>query len=113
MTNLTRCNTCYITSKQMKVCSRCNIIRYCSRECQSQDWSNHKLICIKSTKQKHNKIVDMYEYIDVLHCFVCGSIEAQCILIKLDIGTICNKCQHIHVNDTDKILNYISLNDYI
>ena len=27
-------------------CSQCNMVRYCSRECQKQDWKKHKKICI-------------------------------------------------------------------
>lgn len=27
-------------------CSRCNIARYCSRECQKEDWKEHKKRCI-------------------------------------------------------------------
>ena len=28
-------------------CSRCRVPRYCSRECQSQHWPQHKLVCKK------------------------------------------------------------------
>lgn len=28
-------------------CTRCNKIRYCSRECQISDWSRHKKFCFK------------------------------------------------------------------
>jgi hypothetical protein len=27
------------------VCSRCQAVRYCSRECQRTDWKAHKLVC--------------------------------------------------------------------
>ena len=30
-----------------KVCSRCKVTYYCSRECQLEDWPNHKKICKK------------------------------------------------------------------
>ena len=26
-------------------CSRCSIVRYCSRRCQKRDWKRHKLLC--------------------------------------------------------------------
>ena len=28
-------------------CGRCKIVRYCSRECQRDEWRSHKLICKK------------------------------------------------------------------
>jgi hypothetical protein len=27
------------------VCSRCEVVRYCSRECQRADWKAHKPVC--------------------------------------------------------------------
>jgi hypothetical protein len=49
------CNTCHLTSNQLKrklkLCSRCNNIRYCSSHCQQLDWKNHKIIC---TNYKYN-----------------------------------------------------------
>jgi hypothetical protein len=30
---------------KFKVCGKCKCIRYCSQECQKEDWSNHKLLC--------------------------------------------------------------------
>ena len=28
------------------VCSRCQVVRYCSRECQLADWKAHKPACV-------------------------------------------------------------------
>ena len=33
--------------KDLKYCSRCNVIKYCSKECQVFDWKKHKQICYK------------------------------------------------------------------
>ncbi len=33
-----------IEAKLLK-CTRCKLAAYCSRECQAQDWSRHKLVC--------------------------------------------------------------------
>lgn len=43
------CNVCY--NIYSKVCVRCKSIRYCSRECQIKDWSNHKPICKVNFKE--------------------------------------------------------------
>ena len=37
------CNRC--RSQAVKLCGRCKVVKYCSRECQSQDWKEHKKIC--------------------------------------------------------------------
>ncbi|KAJ7203630.1 hypothetical protein GGX14DRAFT_461666 [Mycena pura] len=31
--------------RKMKMCARCNVVRYCSKSCQRLDWSAHKLYC--------------------------------------------------------------------
>ncbi|KAJ6491909.1 hypothetical protein C8R45DRAFT_989899 [Mycena sanguinolenta] len=31
--------------RKMKMCARCNVVRYCSKSCQRSDWSEHKLYC--------------------------------------------------------------------
>lgn len=29
----------------LKRCSRCHVVQYCSRECQTADWNSHKIVC--------------------------------------------------------------------
>lgn len=41
------CFTCQKQSDACKVCSGCKSIRYCSTECQSKDWKEHKKVCGK------------------------------------------------------------------
>ena len=38
------CHFCGINAK-VRLCSDCKVTRYCSRECQKSDWSEHKLFC--------------------------------------------------------------------
>ena len=38
------CNTCHISGK-FKKCSGCEKVYYCSKECQRQDWKEHKKTC--------------------------------------------------------------------
>ena len=40
-----RCFTCYSKNEKNKKCSGCNLVYYCSKECQIQEWLEHKKIC--------------------------------------------------------------------
>lgn len=53
-------NHCFVCKKtNSKLCSRCNLVFYCSRECQLIDRSVHKEICKKPQRQlNHNDNVD-------------------------------------------------------
>ena len=33
--------------KALKLCQRCHAVRYCSKECQTADWLQHKLVCVR------------------------------------------------------------------
>ncbi|KAF8850178.1 hypothetical protein BDZ45DRAFT_679979 [Acephala macrosclerotiorum] len=46
------CNTCLL-KKKVKLCTGCRTISYCSKECQTRDWQNHKKYC-KQQKQKQS-----------------------------------------------------------
>jgi hypothetical protein len=37
------CGRCGVAAKLC--CAKCNKVAYCNKECQIQDWSNHKLVC--------------------------------------------------------------------
>lgn len=39
------CSLCRETTKKLKVCARCQVVFYCSPECQKKDWKNHKSEC--------------------------------------------------------------------
>jgi tetratricopeptide (TPR) repeat protein len=36
----------------MKLCSRCKKVGYCNKDCQVDDWSAHKLVCINALSSK-------------------------------------------------------------
>ena len=41
----------YGLNVQLSACSRCKLIKYCSKECQTQDWKKHKSICNSITNK--------------------------------------------------------------
>jgi hypothetical protein len=59
--------TCLPNSKEtLKLCSRCKIVSYCSKECQAKDWPDHKKHCkvlaeLRKDKAKVSEIVKNFE----------------------------------------------------
>ena len=53
--NMESCRTCKKTadtSKTLSLCAGCHSVRYCSRDCQKQDWKLHKKVCKPCFKDK-------------------------------------------------------------
>ena len=49
------CNTCkQQNTPQLYLCSKCTSIKYCSSECQSDDYSSHQLFCNEIVKYNKN-----------------------------------------------------------
>lgn len=41
----TMCFYCFKESDSLKRCSKCKLVKYCSRDCQAQDWREHEIEC--------------------------------------------------------------------
>jgi len=46
------CGKCGKEAENMKKCSACKMIRYCSPECQKGDWKAHKKSCKKAAEKE-------------------------------------------------------------
>ena len=53
--NCWHCGADAIHRKKFKKCSGCYQVRYCSKECQRNDWSAHKNICRRLHGSECNK----------------------------------------------------------
>ncbi|GFH52320.1 hypothetical protein CTEN210_08796 [Chaetoceros tenuissimus] len=45
----------------LRACTRCKVVLYCSRECQTRHWKHHKLVCkrIADTRKDKDQIAEM------------------------------------------------------
>lgn len=57
--SLIKCNICE-QKLNLKKCSNCKIVSYCSVDCQRKDWNDHKILC-KMTENDRNKSDDLME----------------------------------------------------
>ena len=46
------CENCDKETSKMQKCSRCRLVRYCSRDCQLADWKEHKKACKKAAARE-------------------------------------------------------------
>lgn len=49
------CETCWTVTDDLKKCSRCKLVSYCSKKCQIESWSDHKHDCLGQKDNKNNK----------------------------------------------------------
>lgn len=51
-TVITVCHNCHTPNSNLMWCSKCHAVKYCSKDCQRANWSNHKINCNKHLKPK-------------------------------------------------------------
>ena len=49
------CAQCHTTGFDLRKCSRCRLVHYCSKDCQAKNWPIHKSYC---KYQEQNKTDD-------------------------------------------------------
>jgi hypothetical protein len=69
------CGYCKTKSYDLKRCSGCRLVSYCSKACQSSAWPDHSLTCTKLNRKKNMliKIVDNFQRL--LEIYTCVSIS--------------------------------------
>lgn len=57
--NKGNCSVCY--REGLNKCSKCNVVRYCSVECQKMDWTKHKTYCSKYKFENQSDLGKLYK----------------------------------------------------
>ena len=52
MTRTYRCDQCFQFKSRMHRCAGCLTKLYCGKDCQQQDWTVHKLGCVKNGRKR-------------------------------------------------------------
>ena len=61
-----KCANCAEESDKMKQCSVCKVSKYCSKECQSQAWPEHKKTCSPPKPKPEPAKIDSYTLFDII-----------------------------------------------
>src|ERR1035438_9094692 len=56
LTNSFECINCRKIEPKY-TCSKCKEVHYCSKECQTSDWSSHKIICSELASMSDRKMI--------------------------------------------------------
>lgn len=90
--NIGQKNECFSCGKEMKrllLCSRCKNVKYCSGECQKEDWVNHKKKCtnlsLKSSFSLNDKTIKVNQ--SNFH-LIEGGINKICKLLSLSFDAL-------------------------
>ncbi len=92
--------------KALQLCDGCRKIRYCSKECQRQDWSRHKSECVKKEKKKsEDRKEERKEDLAIKYCQKCEANDKEVAALKncdlcFDTTMYCQNCieDHTHNN---------------
>lgn len=89
------CSLCKVEKENMSTCSKCKIVLYCSKECQTNDWEKHKVSCgteqrkygIKTT-QAANILTQNESFIKIMSsiCHLHYNTKEKLILSLLETG---------------------------
>lgn len=79
------CIVCKITKNNVYRCGQCLGIRYCSKECQIQDWARHKVYC----SQKDNTLIKSLQiFIPPTFSLLIIELQAGCFFAIYESSSI-------------------------
>ncbi|KIM84416.1 hypothetical protein PILCRDRAFT_87769 [Piloderma croceum F 1598] len=75
---------CDCTGADLKKCTKCTIVKYCSQECQVSDWPVHKVIYrTPPDDAKHRDILSAFNVLSDRNLDLFGSISYYALLLHL------------------------------
>jgi hypothetical protein len=87
MSTIIKCNNPSCTqTTNLKYCARCNLIKYCSKECQISNWLAHKRTCsiLKADDLKTESIMKKYNLDSSNVNYVLGQITKKLFVDVID-----------------------------
>ncbi|XP_034299519.2 uncharacterized protein [Magallana gigas] len=98
------CNFCNIKSHQPKKCTGCKAVSYCSKECQTQDWSQrHKNECKKIRNEERQS------FPDVNRETMINKVEATAVSKDLEFCPVCGYTGKLKLCQRCKKIKYCSV----
>ncbi len=86
-----RCMNCFTHRRKMKKCQKCQLVYYCSVECQKANWLDHNKICgVKHLKMMENPPIFRVENT----CMTCHDIKPK---MKFKTCGICRRVYYCSV----------------
>lgn len=97
VTEVFACNQCLTLSAKLKYCGRCRGVKYCSPECQTLAWPEHKLTCktenFESSKFATRKIRAVFDDPKLFSFFcafhhLCTKLGWRYLYVHIDGDTV-------------------------
>ncbi|KAJ6504444.1 hypothetical protein DFH09DRAFT_1335327 [Mycena vulgaris] len=92
--------------RKMKMCAKCNVVRYCSKACQRADWKEHKLYCQISPIMDIGGWMDKHESI-----FRWALIEA--LKVRTDPSKLLNYGLWVDISRMDRLVKGITPSPFL
>ena len=90
-----KCENCNDTKKNISRCIKCKSVYYCSKACQTMNWSIHKAECKTIRVQRNKAALRIQHFIKFMHL----SISAQQQELNTHVGVkILDRCFHCGQN---------------
>ena len=91
------CGRCSVSGSDMRSCSACKSVKYCSKLCQKNDWSNHRPICDDVCETYSKKITTEIDKLTACKKVMTVLFSLGNILVKGKIQ--CLKYKFLKLND--------------
>lgn len=87
-----KCQLCESSSSNLKLCSGCEMVMYCSVKCQHEDWKQHKPICTVRKASSDSIQLKRFDGYREGYAYIAGDIHFDGTIVlsqSLEV-TLCN-----------------------